>query len=36
MLSHGVDEGGVVADDDNDECEPIKLVTGPCNSDGGY
>jgi hypothetical protein len=34
-LSHGVDEeGGVV--DEEDEKEPIKLITGPCDSDSGY
>jgi hypothetical protein len=34
-LSRGVDEGGVV-DEDDDWWEPIKLVTGPCDSDSGY
>jgi hypothetical protein len=27
---------GIVADDDDDEREPIKLVTGPCNNNSGY
>jgi hypothetical protein len=26
---------GVVADDDDDELEPIKLFTGPCDSNSG-
>jgi hypothetical protein len=34
-LSHGVDEGGIVAAADDDEWEPIKLVTGPWDSDSG-
>jgi hypothetical protein len=29
------DEGGAVNVDD-DECEPIKLTTGPCDRDSGY
>jgi hypothetical protein len=35
-LSHGVDEGGGIVDEDDDGREPIKLVTGPCNSNSGY
>ncbi len=32
----GFDEGGVVGDKDDDECEPIKLSIGICYSDSGY
>jgi hypothetical protein len=35
-LSHGVDEGVVVADVDDDGRKPIKPVTGPCDSNSGY
>ncbi len=35
-LTHGVDEGGVVVDEDDDEWEPIKLLTCPCDSNSGY
>jgi hypothetical protein len=31
------DEGGAVVDEDDDDgWEPIKLVTGPCDSNSGY
>jgi hypothetical protein len=27
---------GVVTDDNYDDLEAIKLITGPCDSDSGY
>jgi hypothetical protein len=29
-------KGGVVVDEDDDELEPIKLITGQCDRDYGY
>ncbi len=36
ILSKGVMKKGVVADDKDDGWEPIKLVTGLCDSYSGY
>jgi hypothetical protein len=35
-VSHRVDEGRVVVDEEDNECEPIKLVTSPSDRDSGY
>ncbi len=31
----GFAEGGVVVNEDDDEWEPVKLITGQCDSDSG-
>jgi hypothetical protein len=35
-LFMGLMKGGVVVDEDDDERETIKLITGPCDNDSGY